>query len=97
MDDTLSPSAATAHRDGISLFEAATVVKAHASRQRIELNVDSAALRKMLEEWSDLDVTKPVELAFSVNGRPASSVRVALCYSGSSCCADRALEELEPS
>jgi hypothetical protein len=68
--------------------EATRVLKEHAAKQRISIELSDDQVRAILDQWEDADPREPAEITFVVEKRPELSFTVAgYRYRGDTCCA----------
>jgi hypothetical protein len=68
--------------------EATRVLKEHATRQRISIELTDEQVRVILDQWDDADPREPAEITFYVEKRPEMNFTVAgYRYRGDTCCA----------
>ncbi|HEX6683325.1 MAG TPA: hypothetical protein VF062_11045 [Candidatus Limnocylindrales bacterium] len=73
-------------RDAVA--EASRVIKDHAARQKIELEVGDEAFTAMLAAWRKLNPQAPAEISFVREGKEVGNFKVASCaYWSDTCCA----------
>ena len=67
--------------------EATRVIKEHASRQPVSIELTDEQLHQLHEQWGRGDPSRPIELRFVVADRTVGELRVASCaYLSDTCC-----------
>lgn len=80
-------SVARESRGEITAEEASTVVKRHAQDQEIEVELSEEQLDAIHQQWTVGDPSRPADITFAVEDRPAANLRVAsYSYWGDTCC-----------
>jgi hypothetical protein len=68
--------------------EAARLIKEHASRQPVQIELTDEQLEQLRAQWSKGDPSRPIELRFVVADRTVGELRLASCaYLSDTCCA----------
>ena len=71
----------------ITVAEASRVIKDHAAKQPIRVELSEEQLEAILGQWSRAKPSDPVEITFHVGDRDVGNLRVASCaYWGDTCC-----------
>lgn len=68
--------------------EATRVIKEHASKQPVQIELTDEQLQQLREQWGKGDPRRPIELRFVLADRTVGEMRVASCaYLSDTCCA----------
>jgi hypothetical protein len=72
----------------ISPDEASRIIKEHASKQQIKVEITEDQLQAMLRQWVDKSPGAPAQITFVVKDRTVADLHLASCsYWGDTCCA----------
>jgi hypothetical protein len=73
--------------DQMQVEEATRVIKEHASKQPVQIELTDEQLQYVREQWGKGDPNRPIELTFVVADRTVGELRVASCaYLSDTCC-----------
>jgi hypothetical protein len=76
------------HGSHSELEEATRVIKEHAAKQPVRIELTDEQLERLRDQWSKGDPSRPIELTFVLADRTVGAMRVASCaYLSDTCCA----------
>ncbi len=75
------------HRGSSQVEEASRVIKEHAGKQPIRVELSEDQLEAILSQWKRAEPGSPAEITFHVGERDVGNLKVASCaYWGDTCC-----------